>query len=145
MAAGAVGGCSAFDALVRPPVSARGAAAYTHALNLSRRTAIRRRVYSCVLFGFELEVLGALASEHRHARMFVKRLSGPTAKTRDSAVRIYSIFSDRSSLVAKTGNVTRMGHMWVADGMMRKVLRLGTIQPLHTTAIRCPYNQSSMY
>ena len=57
MAAGAVGGCSAFDALVRPPVSARGAAAYAHALNLSRRTAIRRRVYSCVLFGFELEML----------------------------------------------------------------------------------------
>ena len=67
-----------------------------------------------------------------------------TAKTRESAVRIYSIFSDRSSLVAKTGNVTRMGHMWVADGMMRKVLRLGTIQPLHTTIVRL-YDVRAMY
>ena len=68
MAAGAVGGCSAFDALVRPPVSARGAAAYAHALNLSRRTAIRRRVYSCVLFGFELEMLRLHMRSEMHGR-----------------------------------------------------------------------------
>lgn len=51
------GSCSAFDSLLVQPTSSTGKSVFARETQLARQSTFQRRVFDCILFGFELDLL----------------------------------------------------------------------------------------